>query len=269
LVNFLYKSHLPNWRIISIAPNLFWHTFAPIFRLSDALTEKSHVFFSSFGDRATLALENERLASENAALAIENQTLLQKAADLSGLALGDKGITAGVVARPPTSPYDTLVIAAGSDQGVTIGMEAFGLPVGLPVGLPAGKAEGGGVPIGVVSSVLDNFSRVTLFSAPGASTNGWVGRENVPLIIKGAGAGAMNASVSRAAGVVAGDTVSVPGPGMLPIGAVVRVDSDPASPSVTLRISPAINLFSTTLVLLRDTGITAFTFPLEATSTLP
>ena len=58
------------------------------------------------------------------------------------------GIIAGIVARPPASPYDTLVLSAGSEEGVTLGMEAFGA---------------GGVPLGVVSSVLANFSRVTLF----------------------------------------------------------------------------------------------------------
>ena len=36
------------------------------------------------------------------------------------------GILAGVVARPPESPYDTLVLAAGKNAGVTLGMEVFG-----------------------------------------------------------------------------------------------------------------------------------------------
>ena len=60
----------------------------------------------------------------------------------------ESGILAGVVARPPVSPYDTLVLAAGRVDGVEVGMEAFGAV---------------GVPVGVVSSVLEDFSRVTLF----------------------------------------------------------------------------------------------------------
>jgi len=149
------------------------------------------------------------------------------------------GVVAGVVARPPESPYDSLVLAAGSNAGVALGMEAFGL---------------GGVPIGVVSSILADFSRVTLFSAPGMNTAGWVGRAHLPLTIVGVGAGAMNAAAARPAGIAIGDTVFAPGPGMLPIGTVVRIDSDPSSPSVTLRIQPALNLFSVSWVTVRNTG---------------
>ncbi|MFZ2167575.1 MAG: rod shape-determining protein MreC [Minisyncoccia bacterium] len=239
-----------------IAPDIFWQSFAPFSRVSDVVATKSHAFLSSFNDVAVLAERNETLVSENAALAIENQTLAQKVATLSSL-VGASGprtessILADVVVRPPVSPYDTLVLAAGMSQGVALGMEAFGE---------------GGVPIGVVSSVGDDFSRVTLFSAPGVVTSGWVGQESIPLALVGAGAGAMSASVARAAGVSLGDVVFVPGPGQLPLGSVVRIDSDPLSPGVTLRIQLATNLFSLSLVALRATGVTGVAF---ATSTLP
>ncbi len=222
-----------------LAPNFFWQTFAPVFRVSDTLALKSHAFFSVLNDVAKQELQNEKLMSENAALASENQALTKKIESLSGLTLEAEGIIAGVLVRPPTSPYDTLVLSAGSEDGVSIGMEAFGK---------------GGVPLGIVSSVSNNFSRIALFSTPGMTVNGWVGRANLPLMIEGAGAGAMNASAARSAGISAGDIVFVPGPGMLPIGSVVRVDSDPSSPSVILRIMPALNLFSVAWVIIRDTG---------------
>ena len=222
-----------------LAPNFFWYICTPAFRLSDTLAQTTHVFLSSFGDAATLTLQNEKLASENAALVTQNEALLQKIDSVSGLAGGTGGVTAGVVARPPESPYDTLVLAAGSEDGVRLGMEAFGE---------------GNVPLGIVSSVLARFSRVTLLSAPGISLGGWVGHGHLPLIIKGSGAGAVTASVPRSAGIVVGDIVSVPGPGSLPVGTVTRVDSNPSSPSVTLRILPLLNFFSVTWVTLRDTG---------------
>ena len=74
----------------------------------------------------------------------------------------------------------------------------------------------------------------------------------------------MHASVARAANIAVGDVVSVPGPGELPVGSVVRVDSDPLSPAVTLRIMPAANLFSLAWVELRATGVVPMTL---ATST--
>ncbi len=238
-----------------LAPNLFWQAFAPVFQVSDTIGAKSHSFLTSFSDAAALAGQNEKLASENAALANQNAALLQKVANLSAL-LGDTGVAksapsilAGVVARPPESPYDTLVLAAGEKEGVVLGMEAFG---------------DGGVPIGVVSKVESDFSRVTLFSSPGMLTSGSVGHGNLPLTLSGAGAGALTASAARAADVAVGDTVFVPGPGMLPIGSVVRIDSDPLSPGVTLRIKPAVNPFTLAWVQLRATGVLPTTF---ATST--
>jgi cell shape-determining protein MreC len=240
-----------------LAPNFFWQVSTPVFQTANALATKSHTFFTSFSDAAKLADLNEKITSENAALAIENQTLLQKIANLGAL-LGAPapqkeipGILAGVVARPPMSPYDTLVLAVGLKGGVVLGMEAFGE---------------GNVPVGIVSSVSNYFSRVTLFSAPGVSTAGWVGHANVPLTITGAGAGALLASVARAATVAVGDIVFVPGPGMLPIGSVIRVDSDPLSPGVTLRIKLVSNPFEISWVVVRATGVVPVTF---ATSTLP
>lgn len=230
-----------------LAPNIFWYMFTPLFHTADTLAAESHVFFSSFGDTARLAAQNEQLVKENAALARENSIRVQKETALVALLAspftersGMRGIPADVVARPPMSPYDTLVLAAGSQNGVTLGQEAFGA---------------GGIPLGVVSSVLANFSRVTLFSAPGIATQGWVGRSSITLTILGEGGGAVSANVPRSAGVLVGDIVFVPGPGRLPFGTVVRIDGDSSSPSVTLRIQSALNLFSETLVLLRDTGV--------------
>lgn len=240
-----------------LAPNLFLQAFTPLFQLSDTLGTRSHAFFTHFSDAAKLAELNEKVTNENIALASENQDLLQKVANLSAL-LGAPtlqkeipGILAGVVARPPMSPYDTLVLAVGSSGGVTLGMEAFGE---------------GNMPVGIVSNVLNDFSRVTLFSSPNMTTNGWVGHANVPLILIGAGAGVLQASTPRVANISVGDIVFVPGPGQLPIGSVIRVDSDPLSPGVTLRIRPASNPFTASWVVLRATGSVLPTF---ATSTLP
>jgi len=234
-----------------LAPNFFWHMFAPVFGSANALTADSNAYLQRFGNSAVLASKNEELASENAALAIENQALVQRISDIAGLATTSEGILAGVVARPPESPYDTLVVAAGSREGVTPGMEAFGA---------------GAVPLGTVSTVLADFSRVTLFSAPGTDTVGWVGHANVPLTIFGAGAGAIRAVVARSANIAVGDVVYLPGPGRLPVGTVVRIDGAPSSPSVILRIRPALNLFSLSWIQLRNTGaallISATTTPL-------
>lgn len=234
-----------------IAPNLFLQAAAPAFRAADFFSATSHSLFSSFSDSNKLTVRNEQLTQENMALANENQALLQK--EVSRKALGT-GIIAGVVSRPPTSPYDTFVLSLGSRAGVTLGQEAFGE---------------GGVPLGIVSSVLADFSRVTLFTSPDMIVDGWVGGAKLPLTLYGAGGGALRASAARAAGIAEGDTVFAPGPGSLPIARVIRIDSDPASPTVTLQMQPAANLFSVTWVELRDTGPAFAASLIWATSTTP
>ena len=230
------------------APNVFWHTAAPLFRGADFFTATSNAFFAGFGERAVLALENENLRVANAALANENRALKGKAMDLEALfdSSGEEegmntGILAGVIARPPESPYDTLLLAKGSTAGVTVGMGAFGA---------------GNVPVGIVSSVAADFSRITLFSSPGMHISGWAGEANTPVTVIGKGGGAFDASLARFADVAVGDSVFGPGPGMLPIGEIVRIDNDPAAPSMMLRIRPVLNPFSITWVVLKNIGKT-------------
>jgi len=238
-----------------VVPNVFLFIVTPLYTVSDGVAGTGHALFAGFANTAELALKNEKLGQENSALASENNALRQKIANFSAVLgeSGASGIMAEVVARPPQSPYDTLVLAQGSRAGVTKGMEVFGA---------------GHVPIGIITTVSSDYSRAVLFSAPSVSTAGWVGKNSVAVTLTGAGGGAMRATLSRSAGIVEGDTVFVPGPGMLPVGRVERVDGDPSSPSVTLRIAPTLNLFSVSVVELRETGATFTTSPTSTSTSL-
>lgn len=239
-----------------LAPNTFWKILTPFFSVSDSLAKQSHVFFAHFANASKLVVLNEKLQEENATLAIENKILTQKVTNLSLLFSSSvtksiPGIQVSVIARPPESPYDTLLLAGGRNNGIALGNEVFAKS---------------GMPIGSITSVLDEFSQATLFSASGVLTYGWVGRTAIPITIIGTGGGTLSATLARTAPVVVGDTVFVPGPGMLPVGSVVRIDSDPLSPGITLRIMPAHNLFSTSEVVVRAVSVAPSIF---ATSTAP
>lgn len=251
-----------------ITPNFFITVFSPVFESADALAAESHLFFSSFGDRATLAFQNEQFQNENATLSLQNQALLQKTSRLEALLDASTAtrpsttqLLAEVLARPPESPYDTFLLNIGSRAGVVLGMGAFVSTTD--------ESDSGIVPIGIVSTVATDFSRVTLYSSPGVRTAAWVGSAHTPLTLVGLGAGAVSASVARAAGVSVGDAVFSVGPGTSPLGRVVRIDSDPSSPAVVLRILPAVNPFSISEVLLRDVGASfRGTFILASSTTL-
>ncbi len=72
-------------------------------------------------------------------------------------------ILAGVIERPPRTPFDSLVIDIGSDQGIFEGDMVF---------------SDGSYAIGTVSSVSNHTSTVTLFSSSGQKIDGLI---NSPL----------------------------------------------------------------------------------------
>jgi len=190
-----------------------------------------------FGDKAALARERDVLAQKVVTLEAENMALTAQANDLARL-LGGRtevtaGVVAGVLARPPVSPYDTLVIDKGSREGVSVGHMVYGA---------------GGLPIGSIETVANATSRVLLYSAPGRVTEGWVGEERTPVALEGASAGAFRTSVPRESTVTVGALVYVPGGGALPVGTVVRVDSDPSTPRAVIHVKPVTNPFSITAV---------------------
>lgn len=239
-----------------VFPDVLLRILHPVFAGGSGVTTAVRSFSAGFRDSAKLSYTNDQLADENTALVLQNRALTEQIADITKTLLTaprTAGVLAGVVARPPIAAYDTLVVAAGSDTGVVEGMEAFGP---------------GGTPLGIAKDVANSFTRITLFSAHGNSVAGWAGSSRVPLTLVGEGGGAFSAKVPKDANIHEGGAVYVPGPGAIPMGIVTRIDSDPSSPSATLRITPAANIFSITWVVLKDTGVNFLTAPV-ATSTKP
>jgi cell shape-determining protein MreC len=223
------------------APSSFLAATAPLMRGGDAAAAALSGLTSGFASAQKLASENAALTSENTTLAEENAALSAKLADLAALANlvapePAPGIAAGVVARPPESAYDTLVVGAGSASGVAAGDAAY---------------AAGGVPLGAVSAVSSGYARVTLLSASGVRTLAWLGPARLPITLVGQGGGAFSAEAPRSASTTPGEEVYVAGPGSLPVGAVARAGGDPSAPFLTLYIRADVNPAQVPMVLIR------------------
>lgn len=209
----------------------------PFWTMGNTLTASVGQGGSFFTSKASLQEKVKRLESENAALLVKSATAEARARDLERL-LGDRteavgGVVAGVLSRPPVSPYDVIVVDQGSRDGVSEGS----------------RVEGpGGTPIGTIESVMNGSSRVLLYSAPGKETESWIGEARIPVTLVGEGAGAMSAIVARESGITVGDLVYVSGPGARAIGSVIKVGNDPSSPRTRIDIRPLANPFSFTWV---------------------
>lgn len=188
---------------------------------------------SFFTNKVSITNERDRLLAENAAFYAKSALLEARVADLEELLGGrtdaSDSILAGVLARPPVSPYDMLIVDTGSNEGVMVGSRADGP---------------GGMPIGQVESVTGNSARIQLYSTPAKETESWVGENRIPVTLIGEGSGAMSAVVAREAGIAIGDLVYMAGPGALPVGSVIAVENDPSSPRSRVDIRPLLNPFS-------------------------
>ena len=221
----------------TFAPGALTSSAKPLWYLGASATQATHNVLSLFGSTEQISRERDKLAFENQTLMNTNRALLSQIVDLTHL-VGTRGesarrILAGVLARPPVSPYDTLILDVGSRGGVEEGSMVFGP---------------GNVPLGTSELVSPGTSRVSLFSTPGRVTDGWVGEKRLPVTLTGASAGAFTATLARDSGAIVGDVVYISGPGALPIGSVVQIDTDPSAPHDVVHIVPYINIFSVTWV---------------------
>jgi cell shape-determining protein MreC len=218
-------------------PDTLASLLAPLWRVGEQATASVGSVETFFTSKEILARERDQLANENKGLQNENRILVARAQDLTAL-LGtrteaDDDILASVLARPPISPYDVLVIDRGTEHSVRSGALVFG---------------NGGVPLGTIAATTERTARVLLYSAPGRETSAWVGTTRIPITLKGEGSGAFSALIPRDAAVLTGDEIYVSGSGALPVGVVSWVRIDPSATKAVVHIHPLVNPFSITWV---------------------
>jgi cell shape-determining protein MreC len=168
---------------------LLWRAVAPLSAWSDssASSQVEQLQMQLASTTAMLA-DRDMLYQENLAL---------KAA--LGRSANQPLLLAAVLMRPPETPYDTLMLDAGSDQGVVVGDQL---------------SAGGEVVIGTVAQVYPTTARAVLYSAPGQSfsavlTSG--DAAGVPITVTGQGGGSMLATVPAGTPAVVGESVVFPG----------------------------------------------------------
>ncbi len=223
-------------------PGTLTSVVAPVWKAGEHTTGSVGGVGAFFTDKAHQAREIDRLRTENEGLTNNNALLSAQVQDFTRL-LGTRtssepGIVAGVLARPPVSPYDVLIVDAGELEGVKTAAQVFG---------------NGGIPLGTVASVSPHNARVLLYSAPGRQTSAWVGEKRTPVTLVGQGSGAFTTTVAREAGVVSGDSIYAAGPGSVPIATVLSVENDPSAPIANVRVTPLSNPFSITWVSISRT----------------
>lgn len=218
-------------------PNTFFGVTTGLMNTGTGLTNSLSGLFAVFSDRAELVRKIQTLEHERDVL--YEETVLQKNALLSvQIAPEDlqvsNAVRVAVGARPPVSPYDTLMLLSGSADGVSHNDIVY---------------SEAGIPLGAVDTVSGRSARAVLYSEAGRVTTGYIGVDKILVDIVGRGAGAYTAVVSNDVDISVGDTVSIAAPDMRPMGRVSKVETSASNPETIVSIQAYTNIFTLSHVL--------------------
>ena len=189
---------------------------------------------SIFHNRKSLMLENEDLKSQILASQADRANYasvldenIQMKEILGRKPVATSMILAGILNKPNRSLYDTLLIDAGSAQGVIVGQKVFAL---------------GNVPIGYISEADANSSKVILFSNPGEKTETIISGKNVSMPAVGRGGGNFEMILPRDFVLAVGTEIDLPGVNPYILGTVQTIISDPRDAFQKALIASPVNI---------------------------
>ncbi len=209
------------------------YTVAPaLWRFGGEVGDTLNSFLRGFQIKRSLVHENEMLKEEVNRMQsnmLDRNILEEKVIKLME-ALGreseDSRVVADVLAGPGWSPYDTLIIDVGAENGIVVGNRVV--------------YAGAGV-IGEIAEIYDNSAKVKLYSSPGEEHAVVVGMSAIPSIAHGQGMGNFEAKVPQGSLVAVGDEVLIPA-GNLILGIVGSVDDDRVLPFIRVLFRTTFNI---------------------------
>jgi rod shape-determining protein MreC len=217
--------------------------FRPVLVAGGNIGEKFSGIGGFFSSKSTLIKENEELRNrlaESAAQMSNYGAVLDDNAKLQEI-LNRKPenvslVTAAILSKPNRSLYDTLVIDAGSNNGINVGDTVFAF---------------GDVPIGRVADISQSSSKVILFSTPGERTEVLIGVKDAFVEIVGRGGGNFEMIMPRDFVLEKGATVTLPG--IIPhvVGIVETIISDPRDSFQKVLLTSPVNIFELDFVQIK------------------
>ncbi len=228
--------------VFSIALGLFTLLGGTITSLGSGVVSVTNnakdAVFSTTVSKQDLIQENTKLQQEInqmkadefgiAALRERNEELLR----LLGNGTGLSKVVAGVIKKPPFSPYDIYTIDAGLKEGVSVGDLALFSDF---------------ITLGTVARSNNTGSKILLFSAPKNSTI--MNLRDVSFESIGQGGGTMRVDVPRDFEVAVGDAVTLPGYNVYVAGLVQKIEFKPQDSFKKVFVKVPVNIESVEVVV--------------------
>jgi cell shape-determining protein MreC len=214
--------------------------FRPVLILGNNIGEKFKSLNLFFISKNSLYLQNQSLQSQlnedearmsnYDSVIAENASLKEILGRLPAQA-GKNGKTnmtlAAILSKPNQSIYDTLVIDAGTREGIKTGNIVFAL---------------GNVPIGRVDVAYNNSSKVILFSNTGEKTQAVLSGKDVFMEVVGRGGGNFEMIMPKDFTLQKGNQVVLPGINPYVLATVETIISDPRDPFTKALLSSPVNI---------------------------
>lgn len=195
--------------------------FASVHVATDAISEYAEsVFMSKYQMDLTIDDLQNRVNILGAELSqYETDTRFAQDTTLFASSSSDF-LFARVVSRPPSIPYDMLLLDKGTADGVLVGDVIY--------------AEPGLLPIGSISDVSKYASHAKLLSYPDQKSTIEVGTSTSEFQATGDGNGVFEAQISKNTPVSVGDPVTLPEESPATYATIAYVRSNAADPFVTI-----------------------------------
>ena len=216
------------WRGLSYVSHGF---FKPVVVFGNAVGEKIGLVGAFFDSKQALVQENQTLKlklDENLADMANYSALVDennKFKDMLGrMTVPNNFVLSAILTKPTESPYDTLMIDAGTNEGVVVGKTVFAF---------------GNIPIGKIDTVYPESSNVVLYSSPGEKTDVVLVGQDAFMQAVGRGGGNFDMILPRGFTLAVGTAVQLPGLNPYVLGTVENIPSDPRNAfQEALLISP-------------------------------
>lgn len=150
----------------------------------------------------------------------------------------DNRLVARVQSRPPVSPYDSLIIDLGEQDGIERGMKVLGSHA---------------TEIGTIQEVFDTSSRVQLYSSAGTRTTIEINDAGALYVAEGRGGGEVDARIPRHVDIKEGDLLTAPAFDSRVIAEIKDISVSETDPFISARGQMPVNIFELTWVLIETT----------------
>ncbi len=184
--------------------------------------------------KSSLLKENQDLLEENYDLKIsmiDYQIIKDENNNLKNL-LGvifypSDFVLSSILVKPSYSPYDTLIIDVGQDEGILVENKVY---------------ANGVIPVGVVREVYGQTSLVELYSNPGKVTPGIIEGLNISIDLVGRGGGNFEMAVPFELIITNGTKITLPGIESEIIAIVKEEISEPTDPIKKVILHAPVNI---------------------------